>query len=63
MTKLIHELKEDEKKLNRLDESMQLKLYQVPELIKGELANLAEEQKEIDEKIDELSCLPETPPE
>ena len=57
MIKLIQELKEDEQKL----QGCGLQLKQVPELIKGELANLEEEHKEIDEKIQELLSLPETP--
>lgn len=54
MKKLIQELKEDESKLQGMD------LKQVHELIKGELANLEEEQKEVDEKIQELLSLPDT---
>ena len=54
MNKLIQELQEDEMKL----QGMVLK--QVPELIKGELANLDDEQKEIHEKLQELSSLPES---
>ena len=50
-------LKEDEQKL----QGCGLQLKQVPELIKGELANLEEEHKEIDEKIQELLSLYETP--
>jgi hypothetical protein len=55
LKKLIEDLKADEIKL----QSSGLLLKCVPELIKGELQNLDEEQKEVDEKYQEVLAIPD----
>lgn len=50
---IIQELKEDETKIQGMD------LKKVPELLKETINNMDEDQKELDEKYQELLSLPE----
>ncbi len=53
LKQIMVDLKEDECKLQGLQ------LKKVPELLKETLSNLEEDQKEIDDKVEELKSLPE----
>jgi hypothetical protein len=55
LKKLIQDLKEDEMKFN----SSGLSLKCISELVTGELQNLDEEQKEVDEKYQAVLALPD----